>query len=76
MTGEELKNNDIMCCCWCGFINYDDKPYETDTTSDGEDFPICPECRKDNCGGYQSFASSQVWPVDELKRIIELSESC
>ena len=58
-----------MCCYICGYVAQVDEPYEIDL-QDGEEFPICPECGEDNCGGWSSYAPAGVWQEEDLADIL------
>jgi protein gp37 len=57
---------DSMLCVHCQNVFDVGIGYETYTTADGEEFPICPNCGEDNIGGYPSFAPVDVTPLCDI----------
>lgn len=57
-----------MFCGKCGHVGKCGDTYEVDSdTPDDpdEEWPICPECGGTNLGGFASYASMGVWPLED-----------
>ena len=63
-------NYEQMCCYHCGYIAPLDDPYDAVPMDDGDEYPVCPRCGLDNCGGYPSFAPAGLWSAGDMADII------